>query len=728
MNRRKKLVKIFRFVLILLLCIASQSISQNRPKLGLVLSGGGAKGLAHIGVLKVLEEAGIRPDYITGTSMGSVVGGLYAMGYTVAQIESVMHTLDWNSLLSDRTDYRLLAMEQKRQVDRYVGLFPIADGRVHLPGGMNAGQRIGILLSRLTAPFHSLKSFSELPIPFACVSTDIATGRPVLIDKGDIGDAIRASMSIPTVFTPMLIDSLLFVDGGLVRNFPVEEVRRMGADIVIGVDVGAPSLKKEEIRDFIQVLVQATQFSDALALAHERALCDVLILPDIKGLSLLEFENADAIIRRGEIAARIIRPKIDSVAALTNRLSPRLPAVDLGEYRWVDEIRINGLTHLSRQTILADFGLDAPLVTTITEIEHGIERIYSSQEYDRVSYRICKEDEKTVLQLSIIERDKKYFRAGIRYDSYQQASLLLNTTLWNIGKDPGMFTADLKLGRHLRADVQYAFPLGVRPGLGVRAQIVFDKFPFQMTTQGVTYATFMIRTYSASVAAGSLYNRMVSAAVGLRSEYTELASEVYMTDFTWIERRLVGFADLWVTTFDRPTYPHSGISLRGVVDASPAIGTSQNFARMFINCESAIPLQRSTVLFANGFFGLGSKTNMPIPYSFILGGVRMPAAYPYMKPSQTTFMGVKDQELYGDQAQMLSLGVRYEAFKDGFLQMQMNTGNAFAGTDVSIKGRRYVTGGGVTFGYLSPIGPLEFSVMRGNLGTYVTYVNIGFDF
>lgn len=721
-------VNIARLLLVIIVFATSHCVARDGVKLGLVLSGGGAKGLAHIGVLKVLEEAGIRPDYITGTSMGSVVGGMYAMGYSVAQIESVIHAIDWNALLLDRTEYRLIAMEQKRQVGRYLGLFPIIDGVVHLPGGLNAGQRIGTLLSRLTLPYHSLTTFNDLLIPFACVGTDIATGTPVLINKGDIADAIRASMSIPTVFTPMEKDSILFVDGGLVRNFPVEEVKRMGADIVIGVDVGSPSLKKEEIRDFLQVLIQATQFTDASALAHERSMCDLLILPDIKGLSLLGFDDADAIVQRGETAARNLRPKIDSIATLVRRRVPDLHSISIPDTVTIDKIRIGGLTELSRQTILADFGIDAPVRTTISEIEEGIARIYSSQEYDRVSYRILNEVGTMVLQLSVVQGHKKYFRAGIRYDSYQQTALLLNTTLWNIGKDPGIFTADLRLGRQLRADVQYAFPLGMRPGLGIRTQIVFDKYPYQATTAGITYATFNIRTISASALVGTLYDKNISASCGVRAEYTEIESDISSQNFSNIARRVLGFANISATTFDRPVYPRSGFLMNAIVDAAPSIGKAENFSRGFVSFETVLPVSRSLVAFVNGAIGVGSQTTMPVLYGFTMGGVRKPAAYPYLKLSQTTFMGVKEQELTGDQMQLLALGVRYEAIKDGFLELRFNEGNTFGGNDIVVVGRKYFGGGGVTIGYLSPIGPLEFSMMRSSVGMYLTYINIGFDF
>jgi NTE family protein len=721
-------VKFLRLILIVMLCTATLCVARERKKLGLVLSGGGAKGLAHIGVLKVLEEAGLRPDFITGTSIGAVVGGMYAMGYTIAQIESVFHAVNWNELMQDRTSYSLIAMEQKRQVDKYIGSFPIIDGSVHLPGGIIAGQRIGDLLARLTIPYHSITTFRDLPIPFACVATDIATGKPVLIDSGDVANAIRASMSIPTIFTPMELGNTLFVDGGLVRNFPVEEVRRMGAEIVIGVDVGTPSLRKEEIKDFLQVMVQATQFADAAVLTHERELCDLVILPDITGISLLGFNDADVIIRRGEIAARIIRPKIDSLAVLTARWTPNPRPIVVPDQIYIDQISVDGLTDLTRQTIKADFGFDAPVNTSITEIERGIERIYSSQEYDRVSYRIQHVDGLNILYLTMTERTKKYLRAGIRYDSYSQATLLLNSTLWNLGKDPGLFTIDLKLGRQQRLDLQYAFPLGLRPGLGIRIQTVGEKYPVQITTAGKTVGSFLLRTLSTSAMLGTLYDRTISFGVGLRGEYTEMTPEIYSLDFSEIDRRVIAFANLWLTTFDRPTYPHSGMSVQAAVDATPTGHAADQFSRGFIGIETAAPLGAKLVLFTNGFYGLGSKSSIPVHYNFVLGGIRMPAAYPYNKLSETSFMGIKDQELIGVQAHMLAAGARYEAFTDGYVQVQANVGNTFNDAEFTFKDRRYEWGGGVTFGYLTPIGPLEFSLMRGPLGKYLTFVNIGFEF
>ncbi len=227
--------------------VGSEGRAQERPKIGLALSGGGAKGFAHVGVIKVLEEIGLPIDFITGTSMGSIIGGLYAIGYSVGELEELVTATDWNDLFRDRVRRRDLAIESKMLDGRYMLSLPLNGLAPGLPTGLIAGQKISKLFERLTLPYHDVSDFRQFPIPFACVATDIVTGEVVVLDHGYLPEAMRASMSIPSVFTPVEIDDHLLVDGMLVRNFPVEEVRALGADIIIGVDVGAGVCTGERI-------------------------------------------------------------------------------------------------------------------------------------------------------------------------------------------------------------------------------------------------------------------------------------------------------------------------------------------------------------------------------------------------------------------------------------------------------------------------------------------------
>ena len=219
--------------------------------------------MAHIGIIRAMEKAGLTPDYITGTSMGSIVGALYAIGYSSDDIESIVTNVDWDVLLSNKIPLNQITFEEKSYYGRYIAELPVNGIKVGLPKGLIEGQKLSEQLSRLTRSVHDIEDFNNLPIPFACVAADIATGEPIVLNKGSLAEAIRASMAIPTVFTPVEIDGHLLVDGGLVRNFPVEEIIDMGADIVIGVFVSSDLSSKEELDDLVSLLTQSAFVTSA---------------------------------------------------------------------------------------------------------------------------------------------------------------------------------------------------------------------------------------------------------------------------------------------------------------------------------------------------------------------------------------------------------------------------------------------------------------------------------
>jgi len=230
--------KSLSLILILFTCVISFSQENLRPKIGLVLSGGGAKGFAHIGVLEVFEKEGIPIDYIAGTSIGSIIGGLYAIGYNSQQLKAFVTNQEWVHLLSDHISRDYKNIFEKYDQDRYLISFKLrTDEGISLPAGVVEGHNVINKLCELTAKYHEVRDFNEFPIPFACVAADIATGDEVVIRNGFLPEAIFASMSIPTIFAPSVIQDKLVVDGGIANNFPADVVKDMGADIIIGVDI-----------------------------------------------------------------------------------------------------------------------------------------------------------------------------------------------------------------------------------------------------------------------------------------------------------------------------------------------------------------------------------------------------------------------------------------------------------------------------------------------------------
>jgi NTE family protein len=702
-------------------------VAGSPPRVGLALSGGGAKGLAHVGVLKVLEEAGIHVDVVTGTSMGGVVGGLYSLGYSAAQIESLVVRTDWDRLLLDPSERRYLNMEQKPFDSRYAVTLGLDSAGLHLPRGVIEGQNIGVLLSELTSSAHEITDFKSLPRPFACVATDITNGDAVVLKKGDLGLAMRASMSIPTVFTPVEIDGRLLVDGGLVRNFPVEDARALGADIVIGVDIGAPTLKKEQIKDFVQVMMQATQFADAAALAKQRALCDVLILPDIEGLTLLGFDDTPGIIKRGEDAARALLPALKAVAARQGRGNEAQLHLHRSDSVLIHGIRLDGPEQAQR--VFAGLDLRFPSRMSATDLSDMMEKLYSSRRLTRAEYRLHSDGPDTILTVRIVAKHDAEARLGVRYDSYAQASLLFNATLWQVGGSEGFASADFRLGRYNMFDARYAVPLGILPGLDFRAQLIAQEFPLSITQDGNLLLSIRGRSFFLSGVLGSLFERHVAASAGVRAEYAELNPEVSLFQFKEVARVLTASGEARFDTYDRTVYPRKGVALAGHLDAGVSGGSNEgDFLRGDLNVHGVIPLSHSFSLLAGGFLGGTSLGPLPSHYLFRLGGVNVVPAYPYAESSSMTLLGYPEMEFIGRQAQAVYMGLRAELLDGFFLIAQMSAGNVFATDPLQFSGRYYHSGYGFTGAYLTPLGPVELTFMKAPDRKFITYLRMGFTF
>ncbi|MDE5606475.1 MAG: patatin-like phospholipase family protein, partial [Bacteroidales bacterium] len=328
---------------------AAKPLKSNRPKVGLVLSGGGAKGIAHVGILKIIEELGIPVDYITGTSMGSIIGGLYAYGYSAAELDSILRAADWDVLLSDKAIRSDISLTEKRTADQYVITLPFGQKSSLLPIGILKGQHINNLFYTLTSNTYALNSFVELQIPFRCVATDVLTGQAIVLKDGNLAEAMRASMAIPGVFNPVEKDSMILVDGGLVDNFPVEEILKMGADIVIGVDVGFQYKGKDKLKNMANVLEMSLFMHTKTKIAKNKERCRILVTPDLTGYGPSSFGATDSLLARGEAAARAQYDEFKKLAEELAAYQPvhqkisRYPHLPM-ENVYVSEIQFEGLS------------------------------------------------------------------------------------------------------------------------------------------------------------------------------------------------------------------------------------------------------------------------------------------------------------------------------------------------------------------------------------------------
>ncbi|HHM02611.1 MAG TPA: hypothetical protein ENJ15_06320 [Caldithrix abyssi] len=277
------------------------------PKIALVLSGGGSRGISHIGVLKVLEKAGIQPDLIVGTSIGGVVGGLYAAGYSAREIESFFHTIDWGDMFRDTASRSNLFLEQKKEQDRYIASIRLQDWKPYIPNAVTPGQKVLNVLSDLfmLAPYQVKESFDDLKIPFRAVATDIVHGRKIVLDRGNIAAALNGSLAVPLLFSPVSWDTLLLVDGGVKANLPASVAREWGADIVIAADVSAELRSRDELNAPWEVADQVTTIMTDRNNVKEYGDVDVLLTPDLPRSTNTDFSQVEALIRAGEREAHI---------------------------------------------------------------------------------------------------------------------------------------------------------------------------------------------------------------------------------------------------------------------------------------------------------------------------------------------------------------------------------------------------------------------------------------
>ncbi|MEM6377091.1 MAG: patatin-like phospholipase family protein [Bacteroidota bacterium] len=353
----KNLNYFYLFILILLPSYLSGQPSETipeRPKIGLVLSGGGAKGFAHIGVLKVLEEVGIQPDYITGTSVGSILGGFYAIGYGADEMEELVVNQDWDLLMSDRTDLTGVIFEEKPFFKNEFIELPLKNWQVQAPSGLIQGQQIEQLFARLALRAYHLDNFDDYPIPFRCMAADVLTGDVVEISDGYLPDAMRISMAIPTIFTSVRKDSMVLVDGGLIRNFPVEEVKKMGADIVIAVYVGADNASYENTQSFSDILMQAGFLYSIKDYESQLPLVDYYLEPNLVDYSAADFQSHDSLIIRGERAARAQYDVLKQLADSINQLgpTPKVNQLPQPDSIYIHTIQVLNNKNVSRSEII----------------------------------------------------------------------------------------------------------------------------------------------------------------------------------------------------------------------------------------------------------------------------------------------------------------------------------------------------------------------------------------
>ncbi len=742
------------FTQFLLVCFCLQCFCQNNdnqvPKVGLVLSGGGAKGLAHIGVLKVLEKAGLSIDIIGGTSMGGIVGGLYAAGYNAEEIEKIALSQNWVDLLTDQIERANLSVKEKEDYNKYLITFPIEERKIKLPSGLGAGQNISLLLSKLMLPVSGIVDFSELPRPFLCIGTDIVTGDEIILDKGYLPDAIRASMAIPTLFTPVEIDGHLLVDGGLVNNLPVDRVIEKGAEIVIGVNLGLKDYNKEELENMAAVLEQSIFIHAKERNKQNQKLCRILIEPDVYKHSAVSFSNVADLIKIGEEAAMEHFDELKALADSINRIKrgyivPHIKEIDS---IYIEKMEITGLINVPEHFLRAKLNFSIPGKISVKDLNDGMQRAYGTQFFEKVTYKLTPvSNDHTLMTVRVEEKTKDFFRLGARYDSQFKTQLLLNATVRNKLIKGSKLTLDLNLGEFPRAVIEYRINTGWKP----RSLIIFSPsskfrwFPgfgvhidartFEMYNynQDTLAATYKYTYFTSSLFASSGFTNAFYFETGIsyeKSNYNYIFSENLKNannDFL----RLYAF--IKQDNYDDKDFPNRGSSFIMSFEADEDPGfKSYRFAPIFkwvFKFENAVPLGKRITLIPRLNTGMVRGDSIPPDDHFFAGG-----SYEFGFNPNTSFQfnGLRFMQLQGRAAIIAGLRLQYEFTHNNYVLIDGNMGkvgdiweNLIVKTDTKL-----YYGAGIAYAYNSFIGPIKIGFYKTieNTTPWQVYINLGYWF
>lgn len=704
----------------------------KRPKIGLVLSGGGAKGFAHVGVLKVIEEAGIPIDYITGTSIGSIIGGLYAIGYDATTLENIVGNENWEELLSNGVKREYISAITKEEQSRYLISLPIKTNKISIPAGLLNGQNAMEFLTYLTYGYHDVSDFSKFPIPFKCIAGDITTGEEVVLDKGFLPKAIRASMAVPAAFAACEIDGRMLVDGAIVNNFPVDRCREMGADIIIGVDIQDNLLSKDKIKSISDVISQLTSLMSIERSEKNRKDANILIKPDLTGYSATSFDTQSAIVlmKRGEEAARKMLPRLirmrDSLGIVPVVKKKReLP--DVNATVLVKKIEVEGTDKTNIVSFLGKIGIVKDQIVTLQHIRQSISKIYATGNYEKVDYRISGDLEKTIT-VSVKESSTNRLNVGLHYDTDLKAAALINTTIYSDRISGSNLSLDAKLSTFPMFSARYSLDRGWKPGFTSAASFVSDRIWGYENNRKASEINVNIINFQ--MASQSVIADIFRISFGASFEHFHFGTILGQPDFTELKDGTFYnyFAKVMLDKFDQPSFPLKGWALDGsfkvITDNGWTYAGRSPVTQLGLSVKGAKRISNRLTLLPSFYSQFTFASAAPIYYRSFAGGIQRTNYFGTYLP----FAGLRRMELSADNIAIARLDLRMRLWQRVYVSLNPNVG--IYGNQLSpFREGNFMVGGGFTIAYDSMVGPIEFFLGTSNLNDKLTaFFTLGYNF
>lgn len=615
----------------------------GRPRIGLALGGGGARGFAHVAVLKELERLRVPVDCIAGTSMGALVGGLYASGLGADEIETKMRELDWPRMFNDRLERPQRTFRRKRDED--LALIPgkpgIGNEGVKLAGGVLSGERVLLLLEQLTQPVATRADFDDLPIPFRAVATDLNSGQAAVLGEGNLAQAMRASMSIPGAFKPVVIDGRVLLDGGLVNQVPVDVVRAMGADIVIAVDVGTPLAKLDESANLFQIIDQISSF---MTVGSARAQLDALggrdiaIRPPLADqVATTDFGKLDLALQIGEQSLAAVRPQLAALGVEAGRYDTLAaarpaPAADVPVVHFV---RLDNRSRYDDTFLLSriDIAPGQPLDTA--RLQRNLLELYGLETMDQVSYDLVEENGQAGVVVTVVphRHGPNYLETGLSLYSDFSGDFFVNLRAGvlraPVNRLGGELRGLLQLGDEPGLLVDYYQPLGVEGDYFFTSQASYESPKFGLfDDNGERLANYRVPNFGIDVAVGREFGNHGAATLGLRRRYGEVELEIGNPQFNGLDFDQ-GEVEL-ALTYDRidSTYlPRAGTyAVLSSVLSRTGLGADTDYTQSNLDLVSARAIGKHSGF--GGFrYHVTSDDDIPVPGLFRLGGLTRFAGY-----------------------------------------------------------------------------------------------------
>lgn len=701
--------------------------NKSELKIGLALSGGGAKGLAHVGVLKVLEEQNIKIDYITGTSMGAVVASLYSAGYTPDQIENILVDINWNGYISGELDNKKIPLEKKLNNQKYAATVRYdKEFNLSLPKGFGSTEIIYLRLKKLLANVDNINDFDKLPIPLRIITTDLNSGKAVALSKGDLARAITASVAIPTILDPVEINGNLYVDGLISRNLPVEDVINMGADIVIASDVGN-EVKDNKDYNILSVMNQLVTIQSASSTQHQREMATILISPDIQAYNATDMKRGREFITLGFEAAQ---EKIPDLKKLPKR-DKIVKAPVSNNNIYIENIMYSDKFSPDKQEILNNL-LAKYMNKSITdeEMEDIMLKLYGIDFINKIYYEL----EGNTLFLDADINPANVFGIGASYATGYGTTFNIGTELSNAKKLGSSSTINAQFGDYLGLSTRNFFYYGVSNKIGIFANASYKESPLYLYDNTKKISDYTTKALRLETGVLTQYDNQLLASYGIAVNYSKLEQETgleWTEQFEYSKNYNEAFFKLSLDRLSGGNRPTSGVKGELNYVWGGTFGASKsNFYGPLYQFDGYIPINKK-FNFSYGFYGgVISGDNILLDQYIKLGGTKN-----HIQNKEFAFYGYEVHQKLVDQFLIGRLGLDYEISTNLYLGTNWNIGTFREVKEKSDTMSRndnllwddYHQGFALSLTYETMFGPIELSVSKDNKrGDVISQFSIGY--